>query len=143
MGATEAQGHVETYVRLTLGGELYALPVGEVVEVGDLPAVAHVPGAPAAVLGVCNLRGSVLPVVDARALLGTDGAGGPARRLVVTEREGRRVGLAVAAVTDVGPLPEAREPTDATHLASAVVLAGELVGLLDLDSLLSTIEASS
>jgi purine-binding chemotaxis protein CheW len=49
---------------------LYALPAEEVSEVIRLPAVARVPQSPKSLLGVANLRGSVLPVASLRALLG-------------------------------------------------------------------------
>lgn len=132
-----------TYVRMALGDEMYALPVDSVLEVADLREVAPVPGASGAVLGVCNLRGNVLPVVDARLLLGAAEAGPVARRLVVTERSGRRVGFAVDAVTDVGPLPGATEHTDAEHLNGAVIVDGRLVGFLELDSLLAAVETAA
>ncbi|MGH2840156.1 MAG: chemotaxis protein CheW [Solirubrobacteraceae bacterium] len=132
-----------TYVRMALGHELYALAVEAVLEVADLGDVTPLPGAPRAVLGVCNLRGNVLPVVDVRNLLGTQDAAATAQRLVVTERGGRRVGLAVDAVIDVGPLPGTPETTDADHLSGAVIVQGALVGFLALDSLLAAVEAST
>ena len=142
MAATSAPAET-TYVRMALGEEMYALPVDTVLEVADLGEVAPVPGAPGAVLGVCNLRGNVLPVVDARLLLGAAESGAVAGRLVVTEEGGRRVGLAVDAVTDVGPLPGAPEPTEAEHLNGAVIVEGRLVGFLALDSLLAAVEAGA
>ena len=141
MAATDAAAVVAgTYVRMALGGEVYALPVDTVLEVADLPDVTPVPGAPRPVMGVCNLRGNVLPVVDAALLFGTAEARHASQRLVVTELAGRRVGLAVGAVTEVGPLPGTREPTDGEHLSGAVIVEGALVGLLELDSLLAAVE---
>jgi purine-binding chemotaxis protein CheW len=134
---------VGTYVRIALGGEMYALSVDTVLEVTDVREVTPLPGAPEAVLGVFNLRGNVLPVVDVRALLGSAGAGGIAQRIVVTERAGRRVGLAVDAVIGVGPLPGTLEPTDAEHLTGALMVQGALIGLLALDSLLAAVAKSA
>ena len=142
MAATSAPAGT-IYVRIALGSEMYALPVDTVLEVADLRDVAPVPGAPSAVLGVCNLRGNVLPVVDVRLLLGVAGAEAVPARLVVTEQEGRRVGFAVDAVTDVGPLPGVPEPTDAEHLNGAVIVEGTLVGFLELDSLLAAVETGA
>jgi purine-binding chemotaxis protein CheW len=142
MAATSAPVET-TYVRMALGSEVYALPVDTVLEVADLPEVASVPGAPGAVLGVCNLRGNVLPVVDVRLLLGAADSGMVAGRLVVIDGGGRRVGFAVDAVTDVGPLPGAPEPTDAEHLNGAVIVGGTLIGFLELDSLLAAVEGGA
>lgn len=89
---------------------------------------------------MCNLRGSVLPVIDAGQMLGAPTAQRPAPRLVVTERRGTRMGLAVDAVTDVGPLPATFEPTDVPHLHHGVLAGGRLVGFIALDSLLAALE---
>ena len=140
MAAAEAPAGSGTYVRVALGGELYALSVECVLEVTDLRPVTPLPGAPNAVLGVFNLRGNVVPVVDVRALLGSPQAGARAQRIVVTERAGRRAGLAVDAVVGVGPLPGPPEPTDSEYLNGAVLLQGALVGFLDLESLLAAVE---
>ena len=59
------------HVRFRVGDESFALPVGQVLEVAELGSLAPVPGAPPSVLGVRNLRGQVLPVIDLAGVLGT------------------------------------------------------------------------
>ncbi len=54
---------------VTMGGRPLAVDVSEVREVMTLDAIGAVPGAPAPLLGVANLRGRVLAVADARAVL--------------------------------------------------------------------------
>jgi purine-binding chemotaxis protein CheW len=54
--------------------ELYALRSEEVSEVIRLPTLARVPQGPKALLGIANLRGSVLPVAGLRELLGKQSA---------------------------------------------------------------------
>ena len=49
---------------------LYALPVEEVAEVVRMPLYARVPHSPRGLLGIANLRGSVLPVASLGGLLG-------------------------------------------------------------------------
>ena len=53
-----------------LGGERFAVDVRQAREIIVLEAITWVPGAPRPLLGVTNLRGAVLPVADARPLLG-------------------------------------------------------------------------
>ncbi|HEV3505279.1 MAG TPA: chemotaxis protein CheW, partial [Actinomycetes bacterium] len=48
----------------------YALPLGCVVEVVRMAALTPAPGAPGHVLGLLDLRGRVVPVMDLRARLG-------------------------------------------------------------------------
>ena len=51
-------------------GRLYALPAGLIAEVIRVPSIARVPQGPKCLLGLANLRGSVLPVASIRAILG-------------------------------------------------------------------------
>ena len=55
---------IAVHVRLRVGRERYALPIENVLEVAELGSLSALPGAGAAVLGVRNLRGQVLPVFD-------------------------------------------------------------------------------
>jgi purine-binding chemotaxis protein CheW len=60
---------------LPLHADLYALDLTAVREVMPEPEVTPLPGAPAALLGVLNLRGEIVPVFDTAVLLGL--ASGP------------------------------------------------------------------
>jgi purine-binding chemotaxis protein CheW len=128
----------DLYVRVRLGDEHYALPVADVLEVAEVGELTAVPGADPAVRGVRNLRGQVLPVVDLAVALGLDG--GDPRRLVITERDGRRAGLAVGSVESVETLPEASEEVDSPHVQGAALVDGALVGVVDVGSLLDAVE---
>jgi purine-binding chemotaxis protein CheW len=130
----------EVHVRIGIGIEHYALPVERVLEVAELGDLAPVPGSPAEVMGVCNLRGQVLPVMDLARVLGLPQ--GEPGRIVVTELAERRAGLAVDAVIDVGELPDASEQVDSPFLTGAVLVDGVLVGMLDADAVLSSVEPS-
>ena len=76
------------------------MPIENVLEVAELGELSAVPGAGAAVLGVRNLHGQVLPVFDLARVLAIAGDA-PAPRIVVAEHAGRLAGLAVDEVTDV------------------------------------------
>jgi twitching motility protein PilI len=56
-------------VAYRVGGHRLASGFGEVVEILPLPPVTQVPGAQAWMLGVANVRGSLLPVVDLKQFL--------------------------------------------------------------------------
>src|SRR5215212_10563673 len=127
------------HVRFRLGDESFALPVAQVLEVAELGSLARVPGAPPSVLGVRNLRGQVLPVIDLAGVLGTAHAR-RAQRLVITEEAGRRAGLAIDEVTDVaeltGPLQDAHSP----FLSGSTLVEGDLVGIVDVEGVFSAVE---
>lgn len=81
-----------------LGAERFAVSLSAVEEVVEAPPLAHVPDAPAGVLGIATLRGGFVTVYDPRPLLGVQGpVTGP---LLVFVRDDRRVGVAVGDVLD-------------------------------------------
>ncbi|MEV6872999.1 chemotaxis protein CheW [Amycolatopsis sp. NPDC051128] len=65
-------------VLLPVGDDLYALPVGWVGEVMVTPSVTPLVTAPALVLGLFNLRGEIVPLLDTAALLGVGRVGAAA-----------------------------------------------------------------
>ena len=126
------------HVRVRVADEDYALPIADVLEVAELGEVTPVPGAGAAVLGVQNLRGQVLTVVDLATVFGLAGSG--PERIVIAERGGRRAGLAVDSVTGVEHLAEASEEIESRHLVGATLADGVLVGVIDVNSVLDGVE---
>ena len=58
------------YLTFKLAGEVFALDISKVREVMDFTKVTKVPQTPDFMLGVINLRGSVVPVVDMRLKFG-------------------------------------------------------------------------
>jgi len=90
----------ESFLTLRSNGEHYALPSDEISEVIRLPALARVPQAPPGLLGLANLRGSVLPVASLRGLLGVSEAASDTvagQRAIVLDH-GAPVALVVDAV---------------------------------------------
>jgi purine-binding chemotaxis protein CheW len=55
-----------SYLTFKTGGELFAAHVSKVLNILDVGKITKVPRAPEYMLGVINLRGSVLPVIDSR-----------------------------------------------------------------------------
>jgi chemotaxis signal transduction protein len=132
-----------SYLLLGLGEERYALRVEDVLEVGTLSNPSPLPGAPPGVIGLQNLRGDVLPLLDLASLVGA----GPRDRgdaMVVVEQGGRRAALAVDALLDVVPLEDERAGRDeAAPLRSSVLIGGSLVGVLDTKALLDGVKAEA
>jgi len=126
------------HVRVIAGGEHYALPVDQVLEISELGEIAPVPGAPPEVMGVRNLRGQVIPVVDLATVLGV-GDDAERERIVVTEVLGRRGGLAVTEIVDVGELGEENSEVESPYLSGAVLEGGDLVGIVDGAAILDAI----
>lgn len=133
-------------VTFCLGDETYGIDVLQVREVLRMTDIAPVPGAPAQVLGVINLRGSVVTVVDARKSLRMAAkAADDAARIVVAEVDEHVVGLAVDAVTEVLELrrsmvespPNVGNEERSRYIAGVVNHPGGLLILVDITKMLS------
>lgn len=133
---------------------LYAVPVCRVQEILDLRPVAAMPNAPPHLLGIIDLRGENIPVVDLRRLLGRpDGADtGQSRILVVWVAHGAGraiIGVKTDRVIEVTLLDEAElKPLGEADLlrwsGSAIAgigrCRGEVVSVLDLDRLFAPLD---
>jgi purine-binding chemotaxis protein CheW len=130
------------HVRVRVGGEDYALPVEQVVEATDVGNLTSVPGAPREVLGVRNVSGQVLPVVELGLLLGLPEAR-EAGRLVIAEDGDRRAGLVVESIVAVAELPDATHAAASAFVTGAALVDGDLVGVLDLSAAFDAIAPES
>ena len=59
-----------SYLSFKLGNEVYAANVSKVSNILEMSKITTVPRSPKYMLGVINLRGTVLPLIDARIKLG-------------------------------------------------------------------------
>lgn len=97
-----AEDPVLQWVTYQLENEFYGINVMRVHEVLRLTEIAPVPGAPSYVLGIINLRGNVVTVIDTRARFGlmpqepTDNS-----RIIIVEVEGHVIGMLVDSVAEV------------------------------------------
>ena len=127
-----------------VGGVVCALPAGVVREI--LPAVraTRVPGVPAAVEGLVNVRGGLVTVIDGHVLLGQPRPADSDMAVLLLDRGGKVAGLTVGEVLDFLEVPSAavapREQLPGVD-PSVVKGVGEWGGrrfvLLDLDALLA------
>lgn len=141
------------FVIFKVGDEEYGLPVSAVNSIIRFEEPTPVPRSPSAVLGVVNLRGRVIPVVDLlRRFKGCAFEPGPASRIVVAEGAVGAVGLAVDAASEVTRIDEeTMTPVPDGVLAAETARAfkgvfersGSLVIILDLDEAVPRSEYAS
>lgn len=155
MSVMEAAERMQ-YLTFALGGEEYALGILRVREIIQWQEVTRVPTAPAAIRGVLNLRGSVVPVVDLGVKFGL-GSTEPTRRtcivIVDVEREGGRtvMGIIADAVSqvmelgegDIEPPPSFGTRVRMDYLQGMARVGDRFALVLDADRLLSTAELLS
>jgi purine-binding chemotaxis protein CheW len=133
---------VRRWIGFELAGQLYGVPILAVQEVLASAEIEPVPGTPGEVLGVINLRGQIVTVVDLRLRLGLPaavGAGGP---LVVFDAPGETLAARVDRVTHVRRIPDpAIKPAPRAGSAPCAAVIGvvtrdaELMTLLDVPAL--------
>ncbi|MBI4637217.1 MAG: purine-binding chemotaxis protein CheW [Candidatus Rokubacteria bacterium] len=131
-------------VVFNLEGHRYALPLLSVQRVLPMVAVSPLPKAPAIAVGVINLHGQVIPVLDIRRRFGLPPRDyGVTDHLLVARTIRRNLALAVDEVLGVSQVgAEAIMPPDAVlpgigHVMGIVALQDGLLLIHDLDTVLS------
>ncbi len=135
-------------VVFTLDEQRYAVPLSAVERVVWMVEITTVPHAPEIVLGVINVRGQIIPVVDIRKRFRLAAhAPHPSDQLVIARTSRRVVALVVDAVSEVVTLSGQEVVTGETILAHLDYLTGVvkrpdgLILIHDLDRFLSLEEA--
>ncbi|MCV3274426.1 chemotaxis protein CheW [Roseobacter sinensis] len=126
------------------GGQDYAIDIGSTREIRSWTTPSEMPDAPADMLGVINLRGEVLPLLDLAGRLGLPTPEVNERSvIIVAELDNEPIGLLVDAVSDIIAPSEddLQRPSDAVSrdeqpCVRALTLIGKkLVRVLELSSL--------
>lgn len=144
--AVDVNDEVLQWVTFHLEDETYGINVMQVQEVLRYSEIAPVPGAPSYVLGIINLRGNVVTVIDTRTRFGlhsaevTDNS-----RIVIIEAEKQVIGILVDSVAEVVYLrsseidsaPNIGTEESAKFIQGVSNRDGELLILVDLNKLLS------
>jgi purine-binding chemotaxis protein CheW len=146
--AREASHQVLTFV---LGNETYGVDILRVQEIRGWSAVTKIPQAPSHVLGVLNLRGSIVPIVDLRMRFSLDRIEYTAVTVIivvsVNSHAGRRdFGVVVDGVSDVVDVktadvkeaPELGSKAATEYIRGLVPVTDRMVVLLDIDRLIGT-----
>ncbi|HEX2330733.1 MAG TPA: chemotaxis protein CheW [Candidatus Angelobacter sp.] len=96
-------------VGFRIGRETFGVPIALVHEIVRVPEITSVPDAPGYVEGVINLRGKIISVIDLRKRFGEiEITRTKKNRILVTEVEGKLVGLIVDAASEVMKIPESQ-----------------------------------
>jgi purine-binding chemotaxis protein CheW len=142
--SAQGQDPVAQWVTFYLDKERYGVNVMQVQEVLRFTEITPVPGAPAYVMGIINLRGNVVTVIDTRQrfMLGPKEVD-DATRIVIMEAEGQVIGILVDSVAEVVELraseiesaPNVGNEENARFIQGVSSLDGELLILIDLNKL--------
>lgn len=137
------------YLTFNLGHESFGLEISYVKEIVGMQPITKLPGAPDYAKGIINLRGRIIPVVDARMRFGME-AGEYTERtcIIVVDLRETPVGLIVdnvaevMAIDDDNIVPTPSAGTGANHSAVKAIgkVGGDVKLLLECDHLVGAIE---
>ncbi len=147
--SANAVGERSQVLTFVLGSETYGVDILRVQEIRGWSAVTKIPHAPRHVLGVLNLRGSIVPVVDLRMRFALERAEYTAVTVIIVMSvacaAGRRdfgvVVDGVSDVVDVNPAdvkdaPDLGSKAATEYIRGLVPVAERMVVLLDIDRLI-------
>lgn len=138
------------YLTVNLANEEYGVDILAVREIRGWTPVTRIPQAPPYVLGVLNLRGAIVPVLDLRLRFGLAREEYSATTVtVIVTVAGRNFGVVVDAVSDVvdvdagqiRPVPDMGTAVDTEYLKGLTSVGERMVLLLDVDKLLQPHDA--
>lgn len=130
-----------------LAKEEYAISILKVQEIRGYEAPTMLPGAPACIKGITNLRGSIVPIVDMRILFNL---GEPSYDqftvVIVLNIRNHVIGMVVDSVSDVvtlldgqvRPAPDMGSAADGDYITGLGTVGERMLIMLDIDRLMSS-----
>ncbi|WP_181438686.1 chemotaxis protein CheW [Paenibacillus sambharensis] len=147
-----ADGRSGQLVTFRVGTEEFGVPIMDVYEIIFVPDITCIPRSPEAFIGVINLRGEIIPVID----MGIQFWGEKAdtsrkRRIIVTSSHHRIVGLLVDEVTEVLRVEESNRVSapglmhtaQTAYMKAIYNMDSRIIVQLDLDQLLKHADLAS
>jgi len=134
---------------VTLGGECFAIDLRHVREVFELESITPVPGVSSTLVGVANLRGTVMPLADLRPSLGLPSA--TVQPFVVVVRHGQQqVGILIDAVPEIRTIrpddllaaPSKGLSESRPFLSGLVKIEERMSGMMEVQKLLACVEGT-
>jgi purine-binding chemotaxis protein CheW len=132
-----------------LGEENFGIEIASVEGINKMLEITKIPKAPGYMLGITNLRGSVLPVIDLQKRFGmAEQPQTDETRIVVANMDGIKIGMVVSAVSEVltiedkviEPPPPMVSNVNSEFIVGVAKIDKRLVILLDLAKVLSADE---
>jgi purine-binding chemotaxis protein CheW len=145
--ATAVHTRISEFLAFKLGGEEYGIDILRVQEIRSYEPPTRIANAPRHILGVVNLRGLVVPIVDLRLKFQLESAPYDAFTVTIVLGIGSRVvGIVVDAVSDVitlspdqlRPVPELHSSIESEHLLAIGAVEDRMLILMDIEKLMTS-----
>jgi purine-binding chemotaxis protein CheW len=144
--ATSAASSIQEFLAFKLGKEEYGIDILRVQEIRSFELPTRLANTPDFILGVVNLRGVIVPIVDMRIKFGLETVMYDGFTVVIVLNIGKQViGMVVDAVSDVTaltpeqlrPVPEFSGSIDSQNLLAIGSVGDRMLILLDIEKLMS------
>ena len=146
LAADGSQGSdANQFLTFSLGDEEYGVDILKVQEIKGYVPTTRIPNSPPDVVGVLNLRGTIVPIVDLRRKFGMESMEyTPFTAIVVVVVRERVMGVIVDSVSevvnippsDIQPAPDFGNSMSTTMLQGMAKMGDSLITLLDIDTVL-------
>ena len=147
----EVHGSAEQYLTFMLDNEEYGIDILRVQGIQGYGKVTPLPHTPEYVLGVINLRGAIVPIINLRTRFDIETIpSGPTTVVIVvkiiSEQKERTIGLMVDAVSEVRdvhakdrkPTPDFGTAINAEFVSAIATIGDSMLILLDVDYLMNS-----
>jgi purine-binding chemotaxis protein CheW len=139
-------------IAFRIGDQEFCVDIMSVREIRGWTPATPMPHAPDYMLGVINLRGAVLPIIDLAARLGMMSAEPTVRHvIIVAQSRDRIVGLLVEAVSDIlsvtndniQPTPDVSSDFERTFARGVLAIEKRMICLIELDAVFPQTESEA
>ena len=134
-----------------IGNEEYGIDILQVQEILKIPKITKLPKSRAHILGVIDLRGKVIPIIDLGKKFGIIADLSRSLRAIVVDIEGKQVGLAIDSVShvvkvdsnDIEPPPPVVKGISGKYIVGIAKLKSGFVVILDINQIFSAEELAA
>jgi purine-binding chemotaxis protein CheW len=141
----EENSELQRFLEFSLGEEDYAIPLLSVREVISVPETTPIPKAPSHFLGIMNLRGQVISVVDMRTKLKIKARENNSEEsVIIVDLDGMNLGIVVDSINkvlafslkEINEVPEIETQVNAEYIYGVYRKEGSLTVLLNVAKVL-------
>ncbi|HOC05836.1 MAG: chemotaxis protein CheW [Bacillota bacterium] len=136
---------LKQFVVFPLEDELYGVDIHQVMRIEKMLSLTRVPNAPPFVIGVCNLRGSVIPVIDLKQRLALPSNLDENAKIIFVNVGKQVVGMTIDSAVDVTsidsdeiePSPSLVTGIDSQFIQGVAKVSNRLLIILDMERVLT------
>ena len=130
---------MNSYLRFSLHNECFAMPLLLVKEVIAYPEITAIPNTPKHFLGIMNLRGQIISIIDLRDKLNIKNDFNPETTVIICDLKSCTIGIVVDSVdsvlnlkqSEIKQTPEIQGPVSSEYINGIVTLDQRLILLID------------